>query len=133
MLRKIIKYSITGVPGLIYDLQKGNFETVTQSESSRINDIIKIARQEGLSEISVEMSKDFAEKLSLSGEVPIEGINVHANAESGITNNRKVVLSIKLNSDDTYLQIEKLARLHKQEILSESEFATAKQRLIDKL
>jgi hypothetical protein len=133
MFRKLLIFSISGVPGLIYDLHKEKFETVTEPESNRIRDIIIAAREQGLSEISVEVSKDFADTVSLEGEIPIEGVNTHVQAKAGTTKNGKVVLSLKLNPDDTYLQIEKLATLHKQGALSESEFTAAKQRLIDKI
>ncbi|HIF9179913.1 SHOCT domain-containing protein [Photobacterium damselae] len=141
MLNKYGRYLVTGpCGGLLYDLykQKSNsnqsvHENVIENESERISEIIVSARQQGLSEITVEVSKDFADKLSMGGSIPIEGINISAEAKAKSTGNGKVLLSLKLNPDDTYLQIEKLARLHQDGILTDCEFSAAKQRLIEKL
>lgn len=136
-MNKYFKYALFGFPAIIYDALKED-KAVEQTdflepETEHIRDIIISAREQGLSEITVEVSKDFAAKLTAGGSIPVEGIIINAEAKAKKTKNGKVTLSLKLNPDNTYQQIEKLARLHKDGILSDEEFSAAKKRLIDKL
>ncbi|HIF9262790.1 TPA: SHOCT domain-containing protein [Photobacterium damselae] len=108
-------------------------ENITIDESERIREVIISAREQGLSEIIVEVSKEFADQFTMGGNIPIEGININAEAKASGSKNGKVLLSLKLNPDDIYFQIEKLARLHAKGILSDSEFTLAKKNLIEKI
>lgn len=110
-----------------------NSETVDESEVDRIRDIIAEAREQGLSEINIEVSKCFADKCSIGASLPIEGVNISAEAKNKSENSGNVILSLKLNPDDIYNKIEKLARLHRDGVLSDKEFSAAKKRLIDKM
>lgn len=140
MLTKILKYSVIGgLPALVHDYyvekKQEEFEKGTdfKSESDYIREIIVSAREQGLSEISFDVSKDFSDKCSLGADIPIDGINIQAKAKAQNAKNGKIVLTCKFNPDDIFFQLGKLNKLYKEGALSETEFTASKARLIDKI
>lgn len=135
----MLKYLITPTPVLLYDAYKklasaeAEVESVVETELDYIKEVIVTAREQGLSEVSVEVSKNFAFKLGASGGIPVDGINVQANCNLDNSKNGKVVMTLKLNPDDSYSQLNKLAELHKEGVLTDSEYSEAKKRLIEKM
>ena len=135
----MLKYFIGPTPALLYDAYKklvsteDEIEGIAENELDYIKEVIVTAREQGLSEVTVEVSRGFAFKLGASGSIPVDGLNVQASCDLDNSKDGKVVMTLKLNPDDSYSQLKKLAELNKEGILTDNEYSEAKKRLIEKM
>ncbi|MEZ9908598.1 SHOCT domain-containing protein [Vibrio sp. 10N.261.51.A3] len=141
-MSKLVKYMLGGLPYLIYDHMKSNEESnevsassITTDEVERINDAINNAKNSGAKEVSINISRNLHDELSLGGNIPnSSGLDVQMNLKSDTSGMGQCQLHIIFLEPDEHLdKLAKLKDLHQCGALTEEEFSNAKARVIERL
>ncbi|HIF9505220.1 TPA: SHOCT domain-containing protein [Photobacterium damselae] len=141
-MSKLLRFAIGGIPLLIYDHVKSSrncenhtSSSISESEVNHINNLIEKAKSQGLSEITIDISKNLHDELSLGGNIPIPpDVNVDMKLKSDVSGGGKFQLRITFPSpDETIERLAQLKKLHESGVITDEEFSNAKARVIQNI
>ncbi|MCG6467337.1 SHOCT domain-containing protein [Vibrio parahaemolyticus] len=141
-MSKFWRYAIGGVPLIIYDHIKTSSDgenhassSISETEVDHINNLIEKAKLQGLTEITIDISKNLHDELSLGGNIPTpSGVNVDMKLKSDVSGDGKFQLRVTFPPpDETIERLAQLKKLHVSGAITDEEFTNAKARVIQSM
>lgn len=139
--RILLKSTITPtifMPKYIYDelnkpLEDDSSVQIREEEIERVKILIKNGREQGLSEMSIKISRELSSKVSANGGAVLEGIPVNASIDATSDSNGDYVMHIKYVELGAIEKLKEIKSLYDNDILTESEFLEAKTKILNSL
>lgn len=141
-MNKLLKFAIGGLPPLMYDHTKNSKSIIESSneitlrnEIDHITDIIEKSRLDGLNELTINISSDLKDELKSGLSIPqSSGLPATFEIKSETAKNGNYQLHIKLSEQGEITKtLTELTKLHKSGSLTDNEFQTAKQKVLNRL
>lgn len=136
-------FFLGGVPGWLIeegfktvsdsDAEKESTEAVREDEIERVLNLIEKGREQGLSEIEIEISHGLAKNFSTEAGAPIEGIPTSISCNIAKDANGKYMMKVKYLPKNAIDKLRDLKKLLDEQVLSEEEFVIAKSELLKQL
>lgn len=109
---------------------EGGNSVIDDSEVNRIKKLIRHAKEQGLEEISIEISKDFARAFKSQIGFVLDGFPLNASIDADADKKGGFILNIKFLKITPAEEIASYHKLLKNKAITESEFSEIKQRII---
>lgn len=139
-MSKLFKFAIGGVPALVVDhyMTKNKAESradskISKTEVEHICEVIEKAKEQGLREITIEISSELSDEISITGNLPVDIGPVGATLGSKNSGNGKCQLHLVFSEKDALDKLEKLKTLYDSEAITQEEFEKAKLKVIESL
>lgn len=133
----LIKKMFTPLPILLYDAftDEGTdspAEVVKEEELERVQELIEKGREQGLSELEIEISHDFAVGCKVEGGVTIDSVPANVTMDISKKRNGKYIMKVKYLPKTYTDDLRDLKKLVDDGVLTEEEFTQAKIKILSK-
>lgn len=105
-------------------------DSVSETEVARIQKLIEDGRRRGVSNIEIEISEDFSRDLEVNAGTTLENIPISVGAKVNRNRDGKLILKVDYFPAELTDKIRELYQLHKEGMLTDEEFSTAKQKIL---
>jgi hypothetical protein len=108
-------------------------EAVREDEIARVIKLIEQGRNQGLTELEIQVSHGLARDFAVEGGAPVEGIPANIGFKIGQDASGSFVLKISYLPKSTVDKLRDLKKLYDENVISEDEFRLAKAELLKQL
>ncbi len=131
----LIKKLIAPPPMLIYNAIKDwgsndSTEVVRAEELDRVQELIEKGREQGLSELDIEISHEFAAGFKAKAGATIESIPLNVTLKLKKSGNGKYIMKVKYLPKTYTDELRDLKKLNDDGVLTDDEFTQAKKRVL---